>query len=416
MPVIDTIEKVVGIRSHFTALLLLLFTCLSPMAAIVMAPNLPNIQQHFSTIAHIEYLTPIALTIPGLIMGFFSPVVGFLTDRFGRKKLLILSTFAYGILGSSPMFLDSFYLILASRVLLGFFEAVVITVSTTLIGDYYSAQLRKKYLALQVTAASTSAIFFFALGGYLGGISWRLAFVVYLVPIIFAILGQIFLWEPKRKTHNNLDFSKELRSTNEVTLFRPWFMLGIWVTAFLAAVTFMILQIQIPYLLATIGENSPKTAGNIAAISTVFIVIGTLVVQYFYKRGWSIAFNLLLGFGLIGISFILLSHATTSQQILTYALINGFGSGILLPTVTVWNMQNLPAEKRGLGIGMWQGFYNFGMFISPVIIVFINTFTGSLPNTLNLIGPILVVLAIFCVVYDKFRSKAFDPSTNRKAA
>lgn len=416
MPVIDTIEKVVGIRSHFTALLLLLFTCLSPMAAIVMAPSLPNIQQHFASVPHIEYLTPIALTIPGLIMGFFSPVVGFLTDRFGRKKLLILSTFAYGLLGSSPMFLDSFYLILASRVLLGFFEAVVITVSTTLIGDYYSVQLRQKYLALQVTAASVSAIFFFTIGGYLGGISWRLAFVVYLVPIIFAILGQIFLWEPTRKTQNNLDFSEPLHLTNEVTLFRPWFMLGIWVTAFLAAVTFMILQIQIPYLLAGLGEASPKTAGNIAALSTIFIVIGTLAVQYFYKKGLSIAFNLLLGFGLIGISFILLSHATSSQQVLTYAIINGFGSGILLPTVTVWNMQNLPAHKRGFGIGMWQGFYNFGMFVSPVIIVFINSLTGNLPNTLNRLGPLLVVLAVLCIIYDKFRSKASDPNQNRKTA
>ncbi|EXR37197.1 MULTISPECIES: MFS transporter [Acinetobacter] len=396
-----TIEKVVGIKSGFTTLLLLLFVCLSPMAAIVMAPSLPKIQQHFAHVPHIEYLTPIALTIPGLVMAIVSPLVGFLTDKFGRKKLLILSTVAYGMVGIAPMFLDNFYFLLSSRVILGVFEAVVLTVSTTLIGDYYSPTLRQRYLALQVTAASTSAIFFFALGGYLGGISWRLAFIVYAVPLIFAVLGQILLWEPKVKNSNHDYLNAE--STDETITFRPNFMLGIWITAFIAAVTFMILQIQIPYLLNAIGESSPKTAGNIAALSTVFVVLGTLTVQYMIKKSTPISLNLLIGFGLIGFSFILLSNAQSANEVLIYAIINSFGSGILLPSVTFWNMRHLPQAKRGLGTGIWNSFYNFGMFFSPILIVYFNGFTGSLQHTLAQLGPLLLAFAVFCIAFDVLR-------------
>lgn len=396
-----TIEKVVGIKSGFTTLLLLLFVCLSPMAAIVMAPSLPKIQQHFAHVPHIEYLTPIALTIPGLVMAIVSPLVGFLADKFGRKKLLILSTVAYGIVGLAPMFLDQFYLILISRVILGFFEAVVLTVSTTLIGDYYSPTLRQRYLALQVTAASTSAILFFALGGYLGGISWRLAFVVYAVPLIFAVLGQMLLWEPKIRRSKDLHL--DTAHQDDAVKFRPNFMLAIWITAFIAAVSFMILQIQIPYLLNSIGESSPKTAGNIAALSTVFIVLGTFAVQYLIKKSTPMSLNLLIGFGLIGISFMLLATAQSAQQVLIYAIINSFGSGILLPSVTFWNMRHLPQEKRGLGTGIWNSFYNFGMFSSPILIVYLNGFTGSLKMTLAQLGPLLLAFAVFCMLFDLFR-------------
>lgn len=406
-----TIEKVVGIKSGFTTLLLLLFVCLSPMAAIVMAPSLPKIQQHFAHVPHIEYLTPIALTIPGLVMAIVSPLVGFLADKFGRKKLLILSTVAYGIVGLAPMFLDQFYLILISRVILGFFEAVVLTVSTTLIGDYYSPQLRQRYLALQVTAASTSAILFFTLGGYLGGISWRLAFIVYAVPLIFAVLGQMLLWEPQIRRRQDDDLQTEISDSTETLKFRPSFMLAIWITAFIAAVTFMILQIQIPYLLNAIGESSPKTAGNIAALSTVFVVLGTLTVQYMIKKSTAMSLNLLIGFGLIGISFMLLATAQSAQEVLIYAIINSFGSGILLPSVTFWNMRHLPQEKRGLGTGIWNSFYNFGMFSSPILVVYLNGFTGSLKMTLAQLGPLLLAFAVFCIAFDIFRRFMFKAKT-----
>lgn len=404
------IEKVVGIKSGFTTLLLLLFVCLSPMAAIVMAPSLPKIQQHFAHVPHIEYLTPIALTIPGLVMAIVSPLVGFLADKFGRKKLLIFSTMAYGIVGLAPMFLDQFYLILISRVILGFFEAVVLTVSTTLIGDYYSPQLRQRYLALQVTAASTSAILFFTLGGYLGGISWRLAFIVYAVPLIFAVLGQILLWEPRIRCSQD-DLQTEISDSTEALKFRPSFMLAIWITAFIAAVTFMILQIQIPYLLNSIGESAPKTAGNIAALSTVFVVLGTLTVQYMIKKSTAMSLNLLIGFGLIGISFMLLATAQSTQEVLIYAIINSFGSGILLPSVTFWNMRHLPQEKRGLGTGIWNSFYNFGMFSSPILVVYLNSFTGSLKMTLAQLGPLLLAFAVFCIAFDIFRRFIFKAKT-----
>lgn len=338
-------------------------------------------------------------------MAIVSPLVGYLADQFGRKKLLTFSTIAYSIVGLAPMFLDQFYLILISCVILGFFEAVVLTVSTTLIGDHYSPTLRQRYLTLQVTAASTSAIFFFALGGYLGGISWRLAFIVYAVPLIFAVLGQILLWEPKIRRSKDLHL--DTAHQDDAVKFRPSFMLGIWITAFIAALTFMILQIQIPYLLNSIGESSPKTAGNIAALSTVFIVLGTLAVQYMIKKFTPMSLNLLIGFGLIGISFMLLATAQSTQQVLIYAIINSFGSGILLPSVTFWNMRNLPQEKRGLGTGIWNSFYNFGLFISPILIVYLNDFTGGLKVTLAQLGPLLLAFSLFCILFDVCRRFIF---------
>ncbi|MFV5516884.1 MFS transporter [Acinetobacter gerneri] len=378
--------------SKIVAYLLLILNCLSPMAAIVIAPSLPQMQKYFSNVPNVEFLVPMALTIPGLLVALCSPIVGILSDKFGRKKLLVTATFAYSILGIMPFWLNDLPSIIASRVLLGCAEGVIVTISTTLIGDYYQGVIRQRYLALQTTFASTSAILFFMIGGILGEHGWRIPYVIYIVPVFLAILSLFLLWEPNRHQIMQEDDS-QIQPT-----FRPILLAFICAVTFIGAMSFMVLQIQMAYILGILGEDSPKVAGNIASACSALIVIGTLSIHVLSKLGFRTPHNLFIAFGLIGTSFILISHAQNAHDLLIYSLINGLGCGLLLPTLAIWNMRELPGNKRGMGTGMWYGSYCLGMFFSPIIVVAGSKMVGGLMPMLQTIGIFLIPIALIALI------------------
>jgi MFS family permease len=391
----NVISDKFGSNSKFVVYLLLFLNCLSPMAAIVIAPSLPQMQAEFKQIPNVEFLVPIALTIPGLLVALLSPIVGGLADKYGRKKLLVVATFIYSIIGVLPLFLGSLYLIIVSRVLLGMAEAVIVTLSTTLIGDYYSGVLRQRYLALQTTCASASAILFFMVGGILGEFGWRVPYVVYALPIILGILSIYMLWEPKQQ---HMADDEECDQAGAAISFQPKLLGFICAVTCVGAIAFMFLQIQMAYILGEMGEHSPKVAGSIASACSVLIVTGTLSLHLFNRMKFKVGHNLFIAFGLISVSFILMSQASNAHDALLAALLNGFGCGLLLPTLAIWNMKNLPWYRRGLGTGMWYGSYCLGMFFSPIIFVATTKITGNLFHTLSIAGWILMPIALIALL------------------
>ncbi|MFT4190630.1 MAG: MFS transporter [Comamonas sp.] len=395
--------------------LLLLLNCLSPLAAIVVAPSLPQMQAHFANVPNVEFLVPVSLTIPGLLVALLSPLVGWLADRVGRKRMLVGATFAYGLLGVLPLFLDSLYAIIASRVGLGCVEAVVVTVSTTLIGDYYSGALRQRYLALQTTFASTSAIVFFLIGGVLGEFGWRTPYLVYLVSILLAIVAARLLWEPARDR-----MAQDAEADGQGALvFRPALMGLIYLVTFIGAVAFMTLQINLAYLLGAVGENSPRVAGLVASACSVLIVLGTLSVHLLLHLRLRISHCLALAFGLIGLSFLLIATASSTGSVLAASLVNGLGCGLLLPSLAIWNMRELPWRLRGMGTGLWYGCYCLGMFFSPIIVVSVSKLSGSTASAVGWGAWVLLPVAAIALVValiSRRSAPAALPSGQHKAA
>lgn len=400
-------------KATLATYLLLLINCLAPMAAIVIAPSLPQMQAHFADVPNVEFLVPVALTIPGLLVALLSPVVGILADRFGRKPMLIWAIVTYGMLGILPMCLDSLYAIIASRVALGCAEAVIVTISTTLIGDYYSGAQRRKYLALQTTFASASAILFFIIGGALGEFGWRVPYIVYAVPLLMAVFSQLLLWEPKA---SDMARAQEEEACSGAQVFRPGLLLGICLITFVGAVVFMVLQIQLAYLLAGVGEHSPRTAGSIASACSVMIVLGTLAVHLLTRLGLRVPHCLALAFGLIAVSFLLIPGVSNSGGMLWVALINGLGCGLLLPTLAIWNMRELPWLRRGLGTGMWYGSYCLGMFLSPILVVAVTKTSGNLAITIGWLGGCLIPIAVAAFFASLCRRRPRKPGDVRIVA
>ncbi|MFG2894493.1 MFS transporter [Streptomyces sp. NPDC048248] len=148
-------------------------SCLPILGAVLIAPVLPRMQDHFHGVAGAKALVPVALTIPALALTLLAPFAGAIVDRLCRKRLLVVAIGLYAVFGTAPLWLDALGAIVASRALVGVVEATIMTCCTTLLGDHYSGRVRDRYLALQTMCASASATAFFVLGGVVGSAGWR---------------------------------------------------------------------------------------------------------------------------------------------------------------------------------------------------------------------------------------------------
>src|ERR1700681_3825365 len=86
------------------AVVLLTTSGLTSMVTAVLGPSLPKMQAHFAGVANADYWVPLSLTVPMLVIALLSVFAGALSDRIGRKRLLVGSTAFYSICGTAPLY------------------------------------------------------------------------------------------------------------------------------------------------------------------------------------------------------------------------------------------------------------------------------------------------------------------------
>ncbi|RYY42149.1 MAG: MFS transporter, partial [Sphingomonadales bacterium] len=179
---------------------ILMLTAVMPtMAIIALVPVLPLLLREFADVPGAAVLVPMALTIPALCVALFSPLAGWLSDKVGRKRLLIAALVGYAGFGLLPLMLEDLRMILAARVALGVTEAIIMTVATALVGDYFTGERREKWVSIQIATASVSAIVLIAAGGALGeALGSRGPFWLYLLALPVAIAAAMILFEPAK--------------------------------------------------------------------------------------------------------------------------------------------------------------------------------------------------------------------------
>ncbi|HSG55213.1 MAG TPA: MFS transporter, partial [Paracoccaceae bacterium] len=330
-------------------------------------------------------LVPVALTVPALCVALFSPLAGWLSDKVGRKRLLVLALAIYGVVGFVPWFLETLPAIIAARFGLGIVEAVIMTVSTALIGDYYQGKARDRWIALQIAVGSIAGTVLLAGGGLLGDVfGSRGPFLLYLSGLLVALAAALILHEPG-KTAGGPD---KVRSSFLATL-QP--ILPLVLITFGVGVVFYVIFVQIGPILELSGPVSAGTVGIAGAIVNLGVVAGALV----YKR-WSAAEGPLLlaaGLALAAVGYAGVALATGMVAIAAFATLACVGSGVMLPNMLGWTMRRLPAARRGSGMGTWTGSFFLGQFFAPLMVGAMATRLGGLSAVIGVMAVIIAIAA-----------------------
>jgi MFS family permease len=372
-------------------ILLLLPITLAVMGISVLAPVVPLLLEQFKSLPYHEYLVMGGiLTMPAIWVLLFSPVAGLLADRFGRRNLLVASMIVYAFVGVAPVFLDDMYAIIVSRVAVGICESIIMTVSTTLISDYFKGRARERWLASQTAVASVSALGIIYLGGHFGAAyGWRGPFYLYIYSLPLALCVLAWIWEPSAAEPQS-----EESAAQDVRYEKfPWArILGICCITLLASISFYTVITKNAQALNALGVSDTAQITRLTTVASIGVPLGTFI--FWALSRVQIGWLLCIDFALVGIGFAWMGQAADPHSYVWGSFINQVGCGLVLPTMLVWATRGVAYGIRGRVNGMWQAAFAIGQFLSGMVVTLLSHLLGGLLPTLAAMGKALLVFAV----------------------
>ena len=369
------------------AMVILIISILPMMAIVALMPVIPVLIQHFHDIPNIMTLAPLIVAAPGICVAFLSPYAGYLTDKLGRRKLLLIFTLFYGFGGILPFFIEDFTILMIGRLLLGIGEAFILTVANTLLGDYFEESERTKWLMWQSIAGAVSGFLLLSVSGYLSSLGWNYPFLVYSIAFIVTISTYFFIFEPKRGV-------QKLSPSNRLVVKVPMkIMIRITLMTMVAAILYNVYIIHFSMALNVMGISDQQKIGFYSALATLAIPIGAYLFKYFSVRSPQFQFSLL--FTLIGIGLIGIGLSQKIEITIFFAWIQQLGVGMAIPILIAWALNEVPLEFRGRGMGFWTCGFFLGQFISPLAVSAMRNITGNMLYAFVSFGIVCLLVAIF---------------------
>lgn len=324
-------------------------------------PVLPTLMNELKiTGTTIGYLTA-AFAIAQLI---FSPFAGKAADKFGRKIMIVIGLFIFGISELLFGLGKEIEVLMFSRILGGISAAFIMPAVTAFIADITTKDTRPKALGYMSAAISTGFIIGPGIGGFLADFGTR-------VPFFFAgglgtfaaILSIILLSEPERKEEINEPISEIKHGFKRI--FVPSYLIAfilIFVTSFgLAAFE--------SFFSLFVDHKFQFTPTDIAIVITGGAIFGAIAqVLLFDKltRIWGeiklIRYSLILSAVLVFLMTVVSSYF--SILVVTFIVFVGFD--IFRPAVTSY-LSNIAGKEQGFVGGMNSMFTSLANIFGPIL-------------------------------------------------
>ncbi|MBC2665478.1 MFS transporter [Novosphingobium flavum] len=348
-------------------------------AIIAMFPVVASIITHFKDDPDAAIKVPAMVTAPGYAIAVLAPFAGLFVDRFGRRRLLLICTFFYGIVGTAPFLLEDLDAIIATRILLGVCEAGILTIVNTLIADYWDDSGRRNWLMLQGLVGPAFQPLVFFLVAAVAAVRWNGGFLVYLIALPIFISMYFFLFEPKRPEGEAASTVAE--DSGPFPLATAAMVGGM--TLF-ASVLYYVFIVNGSIVWGELGVSDPMDVSKATVIPSLFILAGALLFRFVsrYSNAVQIAvFMALFGLGLGGIG---LARSIGSMQ--AALIVQQTGAGMAVPALIAWAQSKFGFAHRGRGMGVWTSAFFLGQAISPIIVGAVAKASGSMQHAFLVTG------------------------------
>ena len=329
-----------------------------------------------------------AASLRGLEMGILAPLVGFLADRFGSRKLILSGVITVGfglILLSLTRSLTMFY---GSFILLAFGAGGCTSVVTmTAVANWFKKNVGIAF-AVMASGFGASGLIVPLIVRLIDGYDWRTALIILGlgmwalgIPLSFVIRNkpEQYGYLPDGKLADGRISEHEIQhemveiSFKEALKKRSFLYLNLAEVMRFMVLTAVVLHIM-PYL-GSMGISRP-TAGLVAAAIPLFSIIGRFgfgwLGDVFDKR-----YVIAVTFGFMGMGMLAFSHMQSKWAIYLFLFLfsPGFGGGAVLRGAVL--REYFGRNSFGKMIGILMGFASIGGIIGPTLAGWVFDTLGS---------------------------------------
>lgn len=334
----------------------------------MLVPILPDMQQ---LLGISKFQSSLVITLFSLAAGIFIPVLGYLSDRFGRKPIIIPSLIIYGAAGILAGFgavWKSYTIIIIARTIQGLAAAGTAPIAMALVGDMYNGATESKALGLTEASNGAGKVISPIIGSLLALIVWYAAFFAFPIFCALSLIAVLFLIkEPKRdKQPQKLKaYIQGILSTLKQK--------GRWlVTSFFAGSLGLFILFGVLFYLSNVLEKEPYNIdgvrkGFVLAIPLLGMVTTSYITGSVIKKN-GILMRWLMNIGLISMTVSLAATIFFFKNLYVFIgllTISSIGTGLLLPCLNTIITGSVTKDKRGMITSLYSCLRFFGVAAGP---------------------------------------------------
>lgn len=338
----------------------------------MLIPVLPTIEKEL----HISsFQSSLIITVYSVIAIIFIPIAGYLSDKWGRKVIIIPSLIIAGIGGllagwASIQLKNAYFIILIGRMLQGIGASGAFPIVLPLVGDMFKSEKDvSSTLGIIETSNTLGKVLSPILGALLASLYWFIPFFSFPVFCFISILLMIiFVKSPKRKEHN-ISFHEFIHKVK--TTFRRE---GRWLVSifFIGGILMFILFGLLFYLSSTLEVRFKINDLNKGFI--LAIPLGALCLSS-YLTGKKIQENKVLmkwvsviGISILSVSSFMLSLSDQLWFLISIFIFSGIGIGVCLPCLDALITEGIDKDERGTVTSLYSSMRFVGVAAGPPVI------------------------------------------------
>ncbi|QQE76675.1 MFS transporter [Brevibacillus composti] len=334
----------------------------------------------------------------GLTQFIFSPIAGELSDKYGRKNMIVSGLAAFTLSQFIFAVADQMWLLYLSRLIGGMGAAFMIPSMMAYVADITTDEARGKGMGLLGAAMSLGFVIGPGIGGFLAEYGLRVPFYVSAaVAFVSTVVSLIFLRETLSMEDQLAHRNSEKKRSNLFVQFGQSFKAAYLVPLILVfTLTFGLSNFEAIFGLF-VDQKFGYTPKDIAILITVGALIGVIVQSFLIGR-------LLQRYGekrLINISFfvsavtmVLMLLSGNFWYVLAVTSIFFVFTSILRPSINTL-LSKMAGKEQGFVAGMNNAYMSVGNIVGPSLAGILYDVHLNLPY---LFGAFLLLFSLFLSV------------------
>lgn len=314
----------------------------------------------------------------GLIVTFFSvpagiliPLAGFLSDRCGRKTIMVPALFLYGIggliCGFSALFLQNPYtLLLTGRAVQGAGAGGTYQLAMALTGDIFQSKERTKALGLLEAANGLGKVISPVLGSLIALLSWYAPFFAYGFLAFPIAVGVWFLVQEKKPEQSGTSLKEYWQKLKGVFQEKAGLLLSSYFVGMVALFLLFGTLSYVSDILESRYHLFGLKKGFVLAVPVFAMALTSYLSGLFLskrKKLWKPI--IIVGMGGSAVTLGLLPLFTSLLPYLSVLFFSGVSIGILLPPINSLITGAASTDRRGIITCFYGTVRFFGVAIGP---------------------------------------------------
>lgn len=336
----------------------------------MLIPVLPRMKSELDVS---QFKISLIISVFSIAAAISIPILGYLSDRFSRKAVIIPALILYGSGGllagaAAAWFSNAYFWIMAGRILQGIGAAGTAPIAMALTGDLFKGGEQSKVLGLFEASNGFGKVISPMIGSLLALLFWYAAFFAFPAFCLISVILTVFFVREKKVKKEHPPVGKYVKGLISVFKTEGRWLFAAYLTGAVCLFTLFGILFYISDILEKDYHIDGLLKGCILAIPLLFMTTTSYITGSKIGKKMSLMKALIvLGLLMMTASFSTLIFFKKLVPFFAVLIVSSIGTGLTLPCINSFITGSVPEDRRGFVTSLYGSVRFLGVAVGPPI-------------------------------------------------